>query len=141
VVAEQELAELISSTKNSCSGFRSGLDRGTELDGFTQSGACMEEAALACGNGNVHNLRCFLDGQFLKLGHFDDRAHTRAESTYGAVKKWFCARAAHRSAQDLGHHPGSENAIQVRRPGQLVRGNLARTMRPFRAPGPARSLE
>jgi hypothetical protein len=84
VVAEQELAELFRAPKIYAAG--SGLDRGTERDGFTQSGASMEEAGLGCGNGNVQNLRCFLDGQFLKLGHFDDRAHRRAESTYDAVK-------------------------------------------------------
>jgi hypothetical protein len=78
-------SRVISSAKSLCSGFRPGLDRGTERNGFTQSGASMEAAALGCGNENVQNLRCFLDAQFLKLGHFDDRAYTRAESTTRAL--------------------------------------------------------
>jgi hypothetical protein len=117
----------ISSTKNLCSGFRPGLDRGTERDGFTQSGASMEDSALGCGNGNVQNLRCFLDGQFLKLGHFDDRAHTRAESTYGAVKNG-SALALHIGLLRIwGTIRDLKMQSRFAGRGQLVRGNLART--------------
>jgi hypothetical protein len=37
-------SRVISSTNNLCGGFRPGLDRGTERDGFTQSGASMLDA-------------------------------------------------------------------------------------------------
>jgi len=82
----------------------------------------MEQAALGCGNGNVQNLRCFLEGQFLKLGDFDDRAHTRAEPTYGAVE----------NSSALALHVGllriwgtvRDLKMQFR---FVVRGNLART--------------
>src|SRR4029077_7881249 len=126
VLLEQELAEIFRAPKNLCSGFRPGLDRGTERDGFTQSGASMEAAALGCGNGNVQNLRCFLDGQVLKLGQFDDRAYTRAESTYGAVKNG-AALALHIGLLRIwGTIRDLKMQSRFAGRGQLVRGNLAR---------------
>ena len=126
-VAEQELSGLSRTPTNLCSGFCPGLERGTERDGFTQSGASMEEAALGCGNGNVQNLRCFLDGQFLKLGHFDDRAYTRPESMYGAVKNG-SALALHIGLLRIwGTIRDLKMQSRFAGRGQLVRGNLART--------------
>ena len=85
----------------------------------------MEEAALGCSKGNVQNLRCFLDGQFLKLGHFDDRPHMRAKCKYGAMKNG-SALTLHVGLLRIG---GTIRDLKIQSRfaghGQLVRGNLA----------------
>ena len=87
----------------------------------------MEETALGCGDRNIQDLSCFLDGQFSKLGHFDHRAYTWAESTYGTVKNG-SALALHIGLLRIwGAVSDLKMQSRFAGRGQLVRGNLART--------------